>query len=172
MDSIQTIRVTSDSLRAQPRYKTRYQCSPPLQLAPCSWFPALLIQPLRFFQSDFSNILILSGYAFVWNLSIVHPQDEVQTANAGSLTMHQVSSSSSAIYLPYTQVSAHAGHFFSILPPPTPSTVCPESTLRLSSYHHLSEAFSSCSDLGQKSPNARMVWTTMFLIVFLVDHLY
>lgn len=86
----------------------------------------------------FPNILILSGYSFARNLSIVHPQDGVQTPKADSLPMTHVSSSSiSAIYLLYTWVSAHAGHIFSILLPPAPSTVFLASTFRLGSYHRL-----------------------------------
>lgn len=136
-DSVQAVWPTSGSVRTQPQHTMWIKAH--LQPAPCFWLPALSIQPLCFFQSDFfPNILILSGYSLARNLSIVHPQDGVQTPKADSLPMPQVSSSSiSAIYLLYTWVSAHAGHIFSILLPPAPSTVCLASPLRLGSYHHL-----------------------------------
>lgn len=51
-------------------------------------------------------------------------------------------------------------------PPPSPSTACLASTLRLSSENHLFEAFSSHPD-----PNTSVVWRTMFGVFSVISYI-
>lgn len=52
------------------------------------WSSAFDSQLSQYILCDSSKILSLSGYSFVGDLSIIHPQDEVQTPKSGSLTPH------------------------------------------------------------------------------------